>query len=357
MTEMGETITQKGEIKNIASTEMQDATAINYTLNFFGTDEVLEKRDCHQKEDADACSYEYSSPGVHIWYGTIQARKKTEIHFEVSGPCIQMVFSIQSTLYGFDSDRRPVYNFSSHEHNILLVTNHVVSVEVHPEACVETLLITLTPDLFFSYFAVNTALFAGFQKNIGLKIPTRFSRQNLPITPRISVLVNDILHCSLCGDSKRLFLQAKVMELLAVQLDQYEQCRTEPVYPRIKKEEVEKMHQVQQLMLENPEKTFSLKELSKEVGTNEYNLKKHFKQVFGNTVFGYLQTFRMEKAKEMLSDGKVKVAEVSRLLGYKHATHFTAAFKKHFGFLPNKIKGILLVDLLEVDLTVFLEII
>jgi len=32
------------------------------------------------------------------------------------------------------------------------------------------------------------------------------------------------------------------------------------------------------------------------------------------------------------------VAETSKKMGYKHATHFTNAFKKYFGFLPNKIK-------------------
>jgi len=51
----------------------------------------------------------------------------------------------------------------------------------------------------------------------------------------------------------------------------------------------------------------------------------------------------MEKARQLLTAGDMKIAEVAHTLGYKHATHFTAAFKKHVGFLPNKVRLILLL--------------
>ncbi|MFD1142269.1 helix-turn-helix domain-containing protein [Larkinella insperata] len=351
-------MTQKGGIKNIGLRGIKETTSIHYNPDFFGKekDKIVEERDCYQKEGVDACSYEFISAGIHIWYGKVNSRKKIKSRFDVISPHIHMLFSIRADcLYSVGSSNDPSFIFSDQEHNILLLPNRPVSIELKPNKASETFSINLTPELFFSYFPATTALCNEFRESLEQRVPVQFSHQNLPITPRINALLYDILHCSLSGYSKRLYMEAKVIELLAVQLDQYEQLRLDPVYPGVKKEEAEKMHQVQRIIENNPDKTFSLKELSRQVGTNEYNLKKHFKVVFGNTVFGYLQTFRMEKAKAMLAEGNTKIAEVSRLLGYKHATHFTTAFKKYFGFLPNKMRAFLLLDLLEMDLTVWCE--
>ena len=55
----------------------------------------------------------------------------------------------------------------------------------------------------------------------------------------------------------------------------------------------------------------------------------------------------MEKAKEQLCQEGSKIAEVAQRMGYKHATHFTAAFKKYYGYVPNKIR-IALIHLIQV---------
>jgi AraC-like DNA-binding protein len=39
-------------------------------------------------------------------------------------------------------------------------------------------------------------------------------------------------------------------------------------------------------------------------------------------------------AKTRLLDPKLKISDIAEKLGYKHATHFSAAYKKHFGELP-----------------------
>src|SRR5690606_36936688 len=77
--------------------------------------------------------------------------------------------------------------------------------------------------------------------------------------------------------------------------------------------------------------------LAHAVGTNEATLKKHFKAVYGTTVFGYLTARRMELAKALLLSKELKVAAVAQEVGYKYASHFTTAFRKHFGVLPNKL--------------------
>lgn len=81
----------------------------------------------------------------------------------------------------------------------------------------------------------------------------------------------------------------------------------------------------------------SLKSLAKEFGTNEFSLKKGFREKYGHTVFGYLHQLRMEKAKELLLAGK-SVKAVAIEMGYEHSNHFSAAFSKWFGLNPGSFR-------------------
>lgn len=90
-------------------------------------------------------------------------------------------------------------------------------------------------------------------------------------------------------------------------------------------------------------KNFTIAELAKLVGTNEQYLKKYFKQYFGKTVMNYTTEHKMKHAKELIMTGDYRVSDVARLTGYKHSTHFTTAFKKYFGFIPNSLRYTFLV--------------
>jgi AraC-like DNA-binding protein len=45
----------------------------------------------------------------------------------------------------------------------------------------------------------------------------------------------------------------------------------------------------------------------------------------------------MEKAKELILEKNYNIAETSYSVGYKHAQHFTVAFKKMYGYLPSEL--------------------
>ena len=79
-----------------------------------------------------------------------------------------------------------------------------------------------------------------------------------------------------------------------------------------------------------------LKELAKDVDISLKNLKEGFKQVYGNTVFGFLFEHKMNVASNMLSSKNYNVNEVALHLGYSTASHFINAFKKKFGTTPKK---------------------
>lgn len=81
----------------------------------------------------------------------------------------------------------------------------------------------------------------------------------------------------------------------------------------------------------------SLQGLCRKFGLNEFKLKKGFKQLFGNTVFGYVQEMKMKTARQFLAERRMNVNEVADYLGYSTPNHFSAAFKKMYGHKPSQL--------------------
>ena len=101
-------------------------------------------------------------------------------------------------------------------------------------------------------------------------------------------------------------------------------------------ETVRKIKHAKEYLLKNIDSPPSLKELAKFAGLNEYQLKVGFKEIYGNTVFGYLLDHRLDHARALLDAAKYQVNEVAYQVGYTNPSHFIAAFRKKFGITPKK---------------------
>lgn len=131
--------------------------------------------------------------------------------------------------------------------------------------------------------------------------------------------------------------KSKVLEIFFKQLA-FISSLQEKDTGNLRLEEMKKVEKAKKLIDENISNTYTITELSRIIGTNEQYLKQHFKQQYGMTIRTYILKNKMNHAKELLIKGDHKVAVIANKIGYKHATHFTTAFKRYFGFLPNSIK-------------------
>ena len=77
----------------------------------------------------------------------------------------------------------------------------------------------------------------------------------------------------------------------------------------------------------------SLDTLASRVGMNPRKLTAGFRKVFGASVFGYLQEYRLREAHRMLCDEEANVSTVAYRVGYSPA-HFSIAFRKRYGISP-----------------------
>ena len=148
-------------------------------------------------------------------------------------------------------------------------------------------------------------------------------------------IIHDLLHCSVGEPYRRMYLEAKVWELYALQADQFSKA---PGALKISASDLDKLHHVRDLLTQSMDNPGSLLELARQSGLNLDKLKRGFKAVFGTTVFGYLHELRMQKAYRLLIERHQSIAEIAVLVGYKNSQHFTAAFRKQFGYLPSNLR-------------------
>ncbi|MEH2378046.1 MAG: AraC family transcriptional regulator [Nostoc sp.] len=158
-------------------------------------------------------------------------------------------------------------------------------------------------------------------------------------TTAIQTVAQQIVNCPYHGMTKRLYLQAKVLELMALQLAPFLADQGEPQpQPRFRAGTVERIYQAREILLSRLENPPTLLELAQQVGVSDRTLQRGFQRLFDTTVFGYLTDKRMERAKRWLREGNRTVLDVAIMTGYSNPTHFSVAFKRKFGISPSQCR-------------------
>lgn len=154
----------------------------------------------------------------------------------------------------------------------------------------------------------------------------------------LRIIGHQILNCPLEGSLRCLFMESKAIEILALQLGaiSYSQIG-EP--PRLNKDERNRLEEARRIIEREFADPPSLLTLARRVGLNDFKLKRGFRELYGTTVFGYVRTLRMEKARTMLDTGELNVTEVALATGYSCFGHFSEAFRKRFGISPRDFKN------------------
>lgn len=144
-------------------------------------------------------------------------------------------------------------------------------------------------------------------------------------------VIYEIFNSPLSGYLKRLLIEAKIHELIALQLNGSEVQSKQPHEQKSFDQFLEVREYLNKTFLEE----HSLKSIARQFGLNEFTLKKGFKSNFNTTVFDYLLSKKLEYARELLQSTTQTVQEIGAATGYKYSNHFSTAFKKKFGVSPS----------------------
>ncbi|MEH1843091.1 MAG: AraC family transcriptional regulator [Nostoc sp.] len=154
------------------------------------------------------------------------------------------------------------------------------------------------------------------------------------ITPAMQIPLRQILHCPYQGLNKRLYLESKVLELMALVIEQELEIRNSNENAHSLKPDVaDRIYRARELLLQRLDNPPTLMELAQQVELNSRTLKEGFRQVFGKPAFSYLHDYRLEQARQLLEAKEMKVTEVANAVGFGNS-YFAKAFSKKFGLTP-----------------------
>lgn len=134
-----------------------------------------------------------------------------------------------------------------------------------------------------------------------------------------------------------LWLQGQSLVMLSLVLDEHREdasclsCHFTPM-------ERQKLLRAKDLLLADLTQAPGVAELARESGLSVLKIKRGFRVLFNNSVYGLFQAERMQEARRRLANGNTSVMTVAADLGYANASHFSAAFQKQFGVTPSTFK-------------------
>ena len=155
------------------------------------------------------------------------------------------------------------------------------------------------------------------------------------ITPMVDMAVRQIVNCPYEGDTQRIYLESKAMELIALKLAGNNQSEL-PEFSKSADEK--KIRQARNILIEDLENTPSLQELAKSVGLTHTRLNRGFRKIYGLTVFNYLRAYRLKYARMLLQEEDMNIAEVAYASGFSIPSHFATDFFRCYGVQPKLYK-------------------
>ena len=156
------------------------------------------------------------------------------------------------------------------------------------------------------------------------------------VSPLIATILTQMLNEKTSDSVRKLYIKGKVFELLSLYFNISEELDLEQCPFLSDDQNVIKIKKAKEIIINKMAEPPSLIQLADEVEISLKNLKEGFKQVYGNTVFGFLFDYKMSIASKMLTTKNYNVNEVAPHLGYSTASHFITAFKRKFGTTPKR---------------------
>lgn len=198
------------------------------------------------------------------------------------------------------------------------------------------LVIEFSVSVFRAIVRTGNEALKAFARKLNRNTSIRFSPEDLPLDAALFQCVNSIIHNQEDPELKQFYLYARVLDLLRLQQLSFVRANS-PQLIHVKNEyDKERILFARDYLLTHLDAPPGLIQLAAIAGINEFKLKRGFKELFNQTVFGYLADVRLEMARRALLQKQKNVTQIAFELGYASLQHFSGAFKKKFGVSPRE---------------------
>jgi AraC family transcriptional activator of pyochelin receptor len=281
-------------------------------------------------------SINWQCDGILLGHAVSTFKEYTSFSGSSQADVVRMHFGMKGNYAFTYKQLDQSYDLIGGHHNIMYSKDFDITV-YNKTLVLETFGIQFPTPLFIQFTQNASDSLKRFAENILHGKNVMLSDHWGAIDSPIQQVLQQIIHCKYSDDLKKLFLLSKSIELLVLCADSYEKGKKEMFIKN--KADKEKLIAVRDLINERVQDPPNLSQIARMVGLNEYKLKRGFKEIFNNTVFGYLSDQRLHLAHRYLQDTRKTAAEISLELGYSTPQHFSNAFRKKFGVTPASVRN------------------
>ncbi|MDR0229220.1 MAG: AraC family transcriptional regulator [Flavobacteriaceae bacterium] len=253
----------------------------------------------------------------------------------IEEPCLELHFNLSNTAIHYQNHIIPSEKVAPMTGNLIYLapTTQKSTLLFEKEVKYQTFDIHFPLHMLNEYWGEHHLLDI-FLTDVAQNKGVGLTNNTIKFTAKMLSAVQDIRNCVYTGLTRKIYLEAKVREIIAYCFEEDTTIQTTKLSTR----DIDCIQHVAYLITENINHPLTIEALALQAGINQTKLKSGFKTIFGTTVFGYLQEIRMRKAQQFLLEKELSIAEISEKCGYLNVSNFSNAFKKYFGIAPTVLR-------------------
>ena len=208
---------------------------------------------------------------------------------------------------------------------------------------------SITPVMDTSHEIENITLMIG-QSRLSDLIGTELAQtliQKLDLLPMPKSVVKPVpshvqrsLHHCLSSEYspalKKLWAQARILDFIT-DLSNYF-CERNKEVPSSEKQARNRVQAVHEYLIKLEGKLPTIDILASQFGRSARALNEEFQTEYGESIFSFVVNHRLNSAHEAIKNSSIPLKQLAEKLGYAHVNHFSAAFKKKFGYPPGNLR-------------------
>ena len=163
-----------------------------------------------------------------------------------------------------------------------------------------------------------------------------FCKKAIIINPKQMQLIHELLNHQYQAEFAKQFIRIKAMELM---ITVFSGATNSINHPKWNQKDIDQILEVKNFLDENFHQELTFKILTKKFAINEFKLKNAFKDLFGDTVFGYIRRNKLRKAHELLTNSNLEIKEIAFLTGFKYAHHFSKVYTEYYHIKPSEYRN------------------
>ncbi len=135
---------------------------------------------------------------------------------------------------------------------------------------------------------------------------------------------------------KKVAAQARVLEYLSDLTKHI--CESADKNNSAQKNNKKRVKELRQYLIELEGKLPTINSLATQFGRSARILNEEFQHEYGDSIFNFVLNYRLNVAHKAIVNSDVSLKQMAERLGYAHVNHFSAAFKRKFGYAPGSLR-------------------